>query len=89
MFIEMTTAGTMWFFVAITLIGLVWVWFFLPETSKRSLESLDEMFNLPWYLIGRKGAALTEDHTALAAAEKEDALELEYVEETPNKRTEL
>jgi len=44
------------------------------------------MFNLPWYLIGRKGADLTEDHTALASAEKEEALQMEYVEEVPNKR---
>jgi len=62
--------------------------FFLPETSKRSLEALDEMFNLPWYMIGRKGADLTEDHTALHTAEKEEALQMEYVEVVPNKRTE-
>lgn len=79
----------MWFFVAVTAIGLGWAWFFLPETSKRSLEALDEMFNLPWYMIGRKGADLTEDHTALHTAEKEEALQMEFVEETPNKRTEL
>lgn len=65
------------------------VWFFLPETSKRSLESLDEMFNLPWHLIGRKGAQLTEDHSHLAVVEKEEAVQMEYIEETPNKRTEL
>jgi hypothetical protein len=106
MFLEMTTGGTMWFFVAVTSIGLGWyisshiflsiptniksrVWFFLPETSKRSLESLDEMFNLPWTLIGRKGAQLTEDHSHLATVEKEEALQMEYVNEVPNKRTEL
>ena len=65
------------------------VWFFLPETSKRSLESLDDMFSLPWYLIGRKGAQLTEDHSHLAVVEKEEALQMEYVEEVPNKRSEL
>jgi hypothetical protein len=59
MFLSMTTGGTMMFFASVTLIGLAWVYFFLPETSGRSLEALDEMFNLPWHLIGRKGAALT------------------------------
>jgi len=60
MFISMTHGGTMMFFSLVTLLGLVWVYFFLPETSGKSLESLDEMFNLPWYLIGRKGAELTK-----------------------------
>ncbi|KAF2828033.1 MFS quinate transporter-like protein [Ophiobolus disseminans] len=59
MFIGMTTGGTMMFFSCVTAIGLVWVYFFLPETSGKSLESMDEMFNLPWHLIGRKGAQLT------------------------------
>lgn len=59
MFISMTTGGTMMFFSIVTLIGLFWVYFCLPETTGKSLESLDEMFNLPWHLIGRKGAELT------------------------------
>jgi hypothetical protein len=59
MFLNMTTGGTMMFFSCVTLIGLAWVYFFLPETAGKSLESMDEMFNLPWYLIGRKGAQLT------------------------------
>jgi hypothetical protein len=50
----------MMFFSCVTLIGLGWVWFFLPETAGKSLESMDEIFNLPWYLIGRKGAQLTK-----------------------------
>lgn len=66
MFLSMTTGGTMFFFSAVTLIGLVWVWFFLPETAGRSLEAMDEMFNLPWYLIGRKGAQLTAGHGSTA-----------------------
>lgn len=55
----MTPAGTFFFFAAVTLIGLVWMWFFLPETAGKSLEAMDEMFSLPWYIIGRKGAKIT------------------------------
>lgn len=47
--------GTFWFFTAITVLGGVWAWFFIPETSGRSLESMDELFKLPWYKIGRYG----------------------------------
>lgn len=82
MFLSMTTGGTMMFFSCVTAIGLAWVWFFLPETSGRSLEALDEMFNLPWYLIGRKGAALTAGSGGLSevldqSGEKAATIEME------------
>jgi hypothetical protein len=47
--------GTFWLFAAITLLGGLWVWFFIPETAGRSLESMDRLFMLPWYKIGRYG----------------------------------
>lgn len=47
--------GTFWLFAAITILGGVWVWFFIPETAGRSLESMDRLFSLPWYKIGRYG----------------------------------
>jgi MFS family permease len=82
MFIAMTHGGTMLFFSCVTAIGLAWAWFFLPETSGKSLESLDEMFNLPWYLIGRKGAELTKGTGAMSeildhAGEKATTYEME------------
>ncbi|KAK2805073.1 hypothetical protein FQN50_006318 [Emmonsiellopsis sp. PD_5] len=51
--------GTFFFFAIVTLLGLAWMWFFLPETAGKSLEAMDEMFSLPWYIIGRKGAEMT------------------------------
>ncbi|KAI1759789.1 putative MFS quinate transporter [Hypoxylon sp. FL1150] len=50
-----TPMGTFWFFAAVTIIGGLWVWFFVPETAGRSLESMDRLFDLPWYKIGRYG----------------------------------
>ncbi|KAK3942629.1 quinate permease [Diplogelasinospora grovesii] len=47
--------GTFWLFAAITIIGGLWVFFFVPETAGRSLESMDRLFNLPWYKIGLHG----------------------------------
>jgi len=54
MFLDMTEAGTMFFFSCITGIGLIWVYFCLPELAGKSLESIDAIFELPWYMIGRK-----------------------------------
>lgn len=47
--------GTFWFFAAVTILGGVWVWFSVPETSGRSLESMNRLFDLPWYKIGLHG----------------------------------
>ncbi|TVY13281.1 putative quinate permease [Lachnellula arida] len=58
--------GTFWLFVAVTALGLAFVWFFLPETAGKSLEGMDEMFSLPWHVIGRKGAALTAGKGSVA-----------------------
>ncbi|KAI0184163.1 putative MFS quinate transporter [Xylaria flabelliformis] len=50
-----TPGGTFWFFSAVTILGGLWVWFFVPETGGRSLESMNRLFELPWYKIGRYG----------------------------------
>jgi hypothetical protein len=47
--------GTFWFFAVVTIIGGLWVWFSVPETAGRTLESMDRLFALPWYKIGRYG----------------------------------
>lgn len=47
--------GTFWCFAAVTIVGGVWVWFSIPETAGRTLESMDRLFQLPWYKIGRYG----------------------------------
>ncbi|PGH15205.1 hypothetical protein AJ79_02570 [Helicocarpus griseus UAMH5409] len=79
--------GTFLFFAAVTLVGLLWMWFFLPETAGKSLEAMDEMFSLPWYIIGRKGAAMTagSGHAeGYSAGDTEKAVvSAEHVESTP------
>lgn len=47
--------GTFWCFAAVTIVGGLWVWFTVPETSGRTLESMDRLFELPWYRIGLYG----------------------------------
>lgn len=48
-------SGTFWCFAAVTIIGGIWVLLFVPETSGRTLESMDRLFELPWYKIGLFG----------------------------------
>jgi sugar porter (SP) family MFS transporter len=88
MFLTLTSAGTFFFAVGILVIGLFWAWFFLPEMSGRSLESMEELFVLPWYLIGRRGAQLCHDHSGIAHVKEAEAVdvsiknEYEFAEKT-------
>ncbi|RFU79739.1 major facilitator superfamily domain, general substrate transporter [Trichoderma arundinaceum] len=58
----LSPAGTFWFFSAITIIGGLWVWLTIPETSGRRLESIDELFSLPWYKIGLHGNKIADEN---------------------------
>ena len=56
----LTPSGTFYFFAAISIVGAVWVWLCVPEAAGRSLESVDKLFDLPWYKIGLHGQAVAE-----------------------------
>lgn len=80
MILAMTNYGFFVFCTAVCVLGLVWVWFFVPETAGRSLESMDALFALPWYQIGRSGKHLAPDdgdQTGLGDLEKTGAVERE------------
>ena len=72
MMISMNKYGAFYFFSGVLGIALLWAWFFLPEVSGRSLESMDDVFQLPWYMIGRKGASLRPDHSELNYVEHQE-----------------
>ncbi|EKV08285.1 MFS quinate transporter, putative [Penicillium digitatum PHI26] len=67
--------GTFWCFAAITIIGGVWVWFSIPETAGRSLESMDHLFALPWYKIGRYGNKDADKRDQIVDEKKEMAVQ--------------
>ncbi|CCG83696.1 protein of unknown function [Taphrina deformans PYCC 5710] len=54
----LSAAGTMFLFAAVCFLGLVYIYWFLPEASGHSLESLDLLFNMKWYKIGRYSSTL-------------------------------
>lgn len=66
MLIAMNNYGAFYFFVGILCCSLFWVYFFVPEISGRSLESMEELFDLPWYVIGRKGPQLCPDNSEIS-----------------------
>lgn len=65
MLLALNNYGAFYFFVGVMLISLFWAYFFVPEVAGRSLESMEDIFNLPWYLIGRKGPELCPDYSQI------------------------
>lgn len=73
--------GTFWFFAAVTLLGGIWVWFSVPETAGRSLESMNRLFELPWYKIGLHGNKDAELLDAAVNEKEEHAGRAEHVDD--------
>lgn len=64
--------GAFVFFGSICVVGLIYVFFAMPETAGRSLESLDSLFQRPWYTV-RKVAYPTADDLKLESRDRKDA----------------
>ncbi|EAU33734.1 conserved hypothetical protein [Aspergillus terreus NIH2624] len=65
-FIAASNYGTFIFFGGVTTIGVLYVWFFVPETKGRTLEEMDELF-------GSEGMAV-EDEARKRQIEREIGL---------------
>lgn len=72
--------GTFWCFAAVTVLGGIWVWFFVPETSGRTLESMDRLFELPWYKIGRYGNRDAEQRDIAHEKAQDEKADVEQME---------
>ncbi|KAH7329672.1 general substrate transporter [Stachybotrys elegans] len=84
--------GAFIFFLSICTCSLVYVFFAMPETSGRSLESMDKLFDRPWYTV-RKIAYPTPDDLKPAARamlenekDQESVTASNHVEDTYDKR---
>lgn len=82
----LSSAGTFWFFAAITILGFFWAWFFIPETAGLSLESMDKLFTLRWWQIGRMGRKMANEEEQRSIErilqEKEGAVVEQRIETT-------
>jgi sugar porter (SP) family MFS transporter len=61
--------GTFYFFGVITVLGGIWVWLCVPEAAGRSLETIDKLFELPWFKIGLYGKKFAEEYDREQAAQ--------------------
>lgn len=78
--------GTFWFFAIVTIIGGIWVWFSVPETSGRSLESMNRLFDLPWYKIGLYGNQDADRQDVVANEKESEVGRAEQVERANEKQ---
>lgn len=89
MLLALGNYGFFAFCVAVSFVGIVWVYLFVPELTGRSLEESDAIFSLPWYKIGRQGHKIVsaEGSNMLERNPEKDpaALEATYVEDSQRK----
>ncbi|CAI5757456.1 unnamed protein product [Candida verbasci] len=71
MMVAMKSYGAFYFMVGINVVSLIWAYLCIPELKSRSLESIDAAFQLPWYLIGRKGGQATDRSAVHQATTKQ------------------
>jgi sugar porter (SP) family MFS transporter len=71
-------AGTMWFFVVVCALGLVYIFFFLPETGGFTLEEMEDIFNFPWWQIGRKSKAMRKEGDGPRITKDDESIVAEY-----------
>lgn len=82
MLLSLQPFGTFFFFVGVNLLSLLWAYFCIPELSGRSLESMEDLFQLPWYLIGRKGHILCPDYSEINKIDYSTG-KFKYLDEKP------
>lgn len=81
--------GAFIFFACICCISLAYIFLALPETVGLSLESMDALFERPWYTAGRaKRPEVRDDESSISATEKGAQLELsEDVQQSTHNKT--
>ncbi|KAK2040106.1 general substrate transporter [Colletotrichum somersetense] len=63
--------GAFIFFASICSVSLVYVYLAMPETSGRSLESMEGLFNRPWYTVHKVAYPKSEDLAAAPVTDEE------------------
>lgn len=76
--------GTFFFFGSFALAGMVYVWFFVPETREIPLEHMAEVFTRGSRSLGRPGMKRLAGHDVITTEEKQGA-DVEEVETSASK----
>ncbi len=70
--VTMTKYGAFWFFMCCTLLGIVFVFFLLPETKGKTLEDIEKLFSKKYNADGTlKEPVVIESGGAVALPESE------------------
>lgn len=78
--------GAFIFFLSICCVSLIYVFFAMPETSGRSLESMDKLFERPWYTVYKVAYPTADDlkphiRTQLEDLKDADSVNSKHIEE--------
>lgn len=73
---DLHTYGPFALFAAFTFTGLIWVYLAFPECKGRSMETMDSLFTMPWYKVGRASTRTGDGLSAVTWAEEAVSCEL-------------
>ncbi|ELQ33394.1 quinate permease [Pyricularia oryzae Y34] len=79
--------GAFVFFCCICIVSLCYVYFAMPETAGRSLESMDKLFDHPWYEVHKYAYPRPEDLKQEMRTDKELRLDEEKADEAAAGKT--
>jgi hypothetical protein len=71
MVIAMHAWGPFLLFTLFTTMMTIYCFFAYPETKGLSMESMDELFTMPWYKVGRASFKVLESQKAANASTEE------------------
>ncbi|CAI5758194.1 unnamed protein product [Candida verbasci] len=85
MMVTMQNHGAFYFLFVINVICLIWAYICVPEIKGKSLESMDAIFELPWYMIGRKGGKVADRSAIHQVTHHDDEGVIDLVNDDPEK----
>jgi hypothetical protein len=48
--------GAYWIFSGVVVVGMIFLFFTLPETKDKQLEEVETLFETPWCVCGKSGS---------------------------------
>ena len=56
LYIYLSFVGAYWIFSGVVVVGMIFLFFTLPETKDKQLEEVETLFETPWCVCGKSGS---------------------------------
>lgn len=77
---DMGSFGPFALFAGFTFVGVLWVYLAFPECKGRSMETMDQLFNMSWWKVGRASVRKDAVLDVIARPDEKDDAVVEHIE---------